>query len=465
MNASTKPTMQLAEYACQLTFDDIPEAVITKQILHLLDGIGNALYGVSTEFGEKVRCIAANSRAVPDARVWGTSLRTSVEIASAANASFANINELEDAHHRTKFKPNTILVPAVLTVADVAGSSGAEVLTAIVAGTEVGIRVGESIHSASDAYKRGWLGTGALGPLATAASLANLLHLSPMETAHALALGANMPTGIWASGLTPAKRVMIGRAAANGVAAVDMARAGITAGPEVLSPGWGSFGNVLSGITDTALLTDRLGQHWKTAEVGLEWYPTKGALHSSIDAILQIYSKHQIDPRDIRTVQVATARSIVDNPALGEYPPEDIWSAQHSLRYCLAVTLLEKGCSGEQFRASLLGSPVVNEMASRIAVVEDRLATELYPKTKTAIVEITLDGGGTFSERVDYCTGEPENFPTEAQIVDKFDRAAGQLIADPNRLADIVEKVRALPDAHDVSDLIRSISPSATNGV
>lgn len=465
MSASGKPTLELAEYACQLRFEDIPEAVVEKQVLHILDGIGNGLYGAATDFGEKARSIAANARALPAARVWGSGLRTSVEIASGVNACFANINELEDAHHRTKFKPNTILVPAVLTMADVVGSSGADVIAAIVAGTEVGIRVGEGVHSASDAYKRGWLGTGALGPLATAASLANLLHLSSSESAHALALGANMPTGIWASGLAPAKRAMIGRAASNGVAAVDMARGGITAGPEVLAPGWGSLGDVLSGVTDSPMLTDRLGHYWKTSEVGLEWYPTKGALHSSIDAILQIYSRHQIDSADIVAVRVGTARSIVDNPALREYPPEDLWSAQHSLRYCLAVTLLEKACSSDQFRTSLLGAPAVNAMANRITVEEEPVATELYPKTKTAVVEIVLHDGQTFSERVDFCTGEPENFPSRSEIVKKFNRAAGECFDDSSRLEQIADNVMTLPRAQQVSGLIDSICLAASNGV
>ena len=103
-----KITLELAEFASSLQFEEIPQDVIQKEKWHFLDGLGNALYGVTTEIGQAILGYIQEFPAQQEATIWGTQIRTSCLQASMANGTFANVSELEDAYYRAKFKPNTL---------------------------------------------------------------------------------------------------------------------------------------------------------------------------------------------------------------------------------------------------------------------------------------------------------------------------------------------------------------------
>src|SRR5574343_1221 len=90
-----QPTPTLATFAAQLRFEDLPPAVVAKAEDLLVD--------------------------------WFAS----------------HVAEQDDVHNGSVFHPATVVFPAALAVAQAAGASGRDLLTAAVAGYEVGIRVGE----------------------------------------------------------------------------------------------------------------------------------------------------------------------------------------------------------------------------------------------------------------------------------------------------------------------------------
>jgi hypothetical protein len=63
--------------------------------------------------------------------------------AAMANAAASHVAEQDDVHNGSVFHPATVVFPPALAVAQAIGASGRELLTACVAGYEVGIRVGE----------------------------------------------------------------------------------------------------------------------------------------------------------------------------------------------------------------------------------------------------------------------------------------------------------------------------------
>jgi hypothetical protein len=64
-------------------------------------------------------------------------------LAAMANAAASHMAEQDDVHNGSVFHPATVVFPAALAVAQAIGASGQQLLTAAVAGYEVGIRVGE----------------------------------------------------------------------------------------------------------------------------------------------------------------------------------------------------------------------------------------------------------------------------------------------------------------------------------
>jgi 2-methylcitrate dehydratase PrpD len=448
----TGPTMELARFAAHLKYEDIPPEVLGKEKAHLLDGLGNGLYGSRAELGQRLIEFAREFRGPAEAALWGGGFRTSCLYAALVNGSLANVTEMEDAHHRTKFKPNTLIVPAGLALGERLGAAGRELLTALVVGNEVGIRLGEATHAGREAYARGWIGTSVIGGFAAAAAAGRLLGLDDDRMAHALSLGGAQPIGLWAGGLAMSKRVMIGRAAESGILAALLAAKGVTGGTQILEAEWGSLPAVVSPAWEPELVTRGLGSSWKTLEIGLECYPTKGALHSALDALLAIVTREGLRGDEIDRIRVRTTTGIVNNRALYVFPPRDFWEAQHSFQYALAVAAWDGACGLEQFAETKLCDPRILDLGRRISLEVDAEADRLSPKTKTAFVEVTTRGGRTYVDRVDYCRGEPENFLTKPQIEAKFRRVARAALDEPG-MARVVDLVDGLEDLADVRAL------------
>ncbi|MCC3263724.1 MmgE/PrpD family protein, partial [Paenibacillus polymyxa] len=72
-----------------------------------------------------------------------TRRRTTPLFAAMVNAAAAHVVEQDDVHNGSVFHPAAVVFPPALAVAQALGSSGRDLLTAAVAGYEVGIRVGE----------------------------------------------------------------------------------------------------------------------------------------------------------------------------------------------------------------------------------------------------------------------------------------------------------------------------------
>jgi len=439
----------LAEFVCGLSYADIPEDVIEKEKIHLLDGVGNGLCGSASDFGRMVVRYVEHIPGAAEAVVWGTGIRVGCPQAAFANGSFSNYGEMEDAHFRTKFKPNTVLTPGAIAVAELTGCSGRDMLTALIAANEACLRIATATHVGTDGYARGWIGTSSMGAFGTAIIAGRLLDFDVERMAHAISLAGAQPCGIWSGGMAMSKRVLIGKAAENGILSAYMAREGITGGFDIFDGEWGSIGSIISPKYAPERITRDLGSYWFTREIGLECYPTKGGAHSAIDCVLDILSQGPLNPADIESILVRATAGIAKNRALSLFPPHDFYEAQNSMPYILAVTIFDGACGLAQFTDEKIADPSILALAAKVKIVPDAEADKLSPKTKTAFVDVTLRGGRLLSSRVDYCKGEPESFLSQAEIRRKFKTAAAGVLPD-HRLNDVIGMADALESLKDL---------------
>ena len=448
---------ELADFACGLDFADIPDDVIEKEKIHLLDGLGNGLCGSASDFGQMVVRYIGNSLGTPESIIWGTGIKTSSPQAAFANGSFSNYGELEDAHFRTKFKPNTVLTPGAIAIAERTGASGRDVLTALIAANEACLRIATATHVGTEGYARGWIGTSSMGALGTAIITGRLLNLDVEKMAHAISLAGAQPCGIWSGGMAMSKRVLIGKAAENGILSAYMAREGITGGFDIFDGDWGAIGSIISPKYEPEWITKDLGSYWFTREVGLECYPTKGGAHSAIDCVLEILSQGPLDPAAIDDILVRATTGIAKNRALSLFPPHDFYEAQNSMPYILAVTISDGACGLAQFTNEKIKDPAILSLAKKVRLVPDAEADKLSPKTKTTFVDLSLRDGRVLHSRVDYCKGEPENFPSRDEIRRKFKTAASGVLPD-KRLDEIIGSAEHLETIGDLRALTKLLA-------
>ena len=135
---------ELAAFAAGLRYEDIPAPVLRRAEDLLLDCLASILAGASAPAVLAIeRYAAAMGPADGPSEVLITRRRTTPLFAAMVNAAAAHVVEQDDVHNGSVFHPAAVVFPPALAVAQTLGRSGRDLLTAAVAGYEVGIRVGE----------------------------------------------------------------------------------------------------------------------------------------------------------------------------------------------------------------------------------------------------------------------------------------------------------------------------------
>src|SRR6187402_1171126 len=168
----------------------------------------------------------------PQSSVLGRSDRVDMASAALVNGISSHTFDFDDTHLKTIIHPAGPVASAVLALAEHTGSSGRDVIDALVIGIDVACRVGNAMYP--EHYDRGWHITGSTGTLGAAAACARLLKLDVEKTAMALGIAASQPVGMREQFGTMTKPFHPGGAARAGLMSALMAQHGFTASPKAL---------------------------------------------------------------------------------------------------------------------------------------------------------------------------------------------------------------------------------------
>ena len=173
-NIDANPTATLARFASELRFEQIPAPVVRRAEDLLQDWIGSALAGKGARPVEAIERFALQMGPADGAsEVLISRRRTSPLFAAMVNAAASHFAEQDDVHNGSVFHPGAVVFPPALAIAQSLGSSGRDLITAAVAGYEVGIRVGEFLGRS---HYKVFHTTGTAGTVAAAAAAGRLLR-------------------------------------------------------------------------------------------------------------------------------------------------------------------------------------------------------------------------------------------------------------------------------------------------
>ena len=442
-HALDAPTRELAAWVAALQYDDLPPRTREVARIALLDTLGVGLYGFNTPWTQKLLAWMQRGGAGHEARTWNTAAPT-LRSADAALVNGVAVHAFElDDYHNAKLHCGAAVIPAALAVAERLDSSGRELLTAIVAGYEVMIRSSLALNP-SAARLRGWHLTGVVGPFGAAAACAVLLKLDAGETAWALGLAGSQGAGLWAFNAdgSMSKRLHPGKAAHSGVLAAELAQLGFSGPTSIYEYEDGGVLKAYSDHAEVALLTRDLGHVYHVDHNSIKPYSCCGSTHAYIDAALAL-RKQLGAPWDAgRKVRVGTCQ-VVHVQCGFDYLPGSALNAQMSLRYAVAVALLEGAALPAQFTDDKLCDPLISAVAGAIELVPDPALDRLYPKDFAGWVAVEHNGRW---ERIDRLnpTGSIHAPIDAAGITEKFrginpaldtDAIAGAALAVENHSA------------------------------
>jgi aconitate decarboxylase len=245
-NPNTAVAPRLGAWVSELRLADIPADVVEHIKTCLIDALGCGLFGAAQPWGVIASNVAVSMSGGGASSLFGRGEKVGPGDAALANGTAIHGFELDDAHVSSSHHPGAVTVPAVLAVAEARAASGADILAALAAGYEVGLRLGICAgvsHSTS-----GFHVAGTVGPFGAAAAAARLLNLTASQTAHSLGIGGTQAAGLY-SARTGAmtKRFHAGRASQSGVVAALLAEQGFTGSLDVVEAPFGGFMSTMHG--------------------------------------------------------------------------------------------------------------------------------------------------------------------------------------------------------------------------
>lgn len=174
-------TLPLADYLVNASFENLPSDVVEKAKFCLMDSVGCFFGGHQTPVASGLERLSA------DTEGRSTTARCPDPVWQAFHyATLANALDLDDIYW--KGHPGATVIAAALAVADRSRSKGRDLIAAIVAGYEVGCRIGMS--TVNDTPRKTVHGHGTWQIFGAAAASAKLLKLDHQQAAHALAIAA-----------------------------------------------------------------------------------------------------------------------------------------------------------------------------------------------------------------------------------------------------------------------------------
>jgi len=446
---------RMAQFACTLTYEAIPESARKEVKRFLLDSVGCALAALDLPDMKAAYRYIKELGGIEQATIIGHGTQTNMANAALMNALLIRAMDYNDIYWKQDPSHPSDIIPAALSTGEYRGASGRDLLVGIVIAYELEMRL---CLSANPGIREvGWHHA-SLTQFVSPLVAGRLLGLTEDEMVAAVGIsGSSHFTlgGVVAGHLTNMKNTADPMATEAGVRAAMLAATGYTGPVEVFEGKEGTF-KVLNSVTwnPDALLND-LGERFLITQCGYKAFPTEALTHQPITATLEVIAENKIDPHQVEKVLVKTTTrgaDILSDPS--KYKPTTKETADHSLPYCIAVTIAKGNVLPSDFEEEALKDPFVWELLSKIKVVADPEIDALFPKVKRAIVTITTKDGGSFTKQEDFAKGRAERPLTDEELIGKF-RANAQGAVTDNRLDEIARGTLNLEGVSDIRNYMK----------
>ncbi|MFH1382279.1 MAG: MmgE/PrpD family protein [Chloroflexota bacterium] len=410
-----------ANYVCNSSYENLTAPVISQAKQSVMDLIGVSLAGYKLmEFPQHVVNYTAGLGGKPEATIIAKRGKKFPALNAAfANGACAHALDMDDGHRLAAGHPGAAVIPAAIACAEQCQASTKDLISGVVVGYEVTIRIASAINPSS--LSRGFHTTGTTGPFGAAAAAANIMHLNKDETIGALGLaglqGAGLLEVMHDDEAAKVKSIHTARAAMAGLFAADIARKGVR-GPTAILEGEDGFLRAMADKINPELLTRGLGQTFEIMNTYTKFYAACRHVHVSIDAALATCRREHIDPEEITGISIETYP--VALKMCSTVHPLTPSAARFSLSFCVALALIKGDAGADKFSAENVNDDRIQNLAGKVKSSVSSKWEKLYPGKRGTTVSITDVRGITRSTEMELAIGEPETPASTEDVSRKF---------------------------------------------
>ena len=364
---------------------------------------------------------------------------------------------MEDIDDSFAGHAGSTIVPPSIAVGEAIGSSGRDLITAVVTAYEVLGRIAIAMEPSKE-YVAEVHGLGTYQTFGSVIAASKLLSLSKYEVQSALGIaGANAPVpSLWKTSLNPIGATTIknnyGTASEVGVRSALLAKEGLE-GPHDIFEGNKGFWRWFSDRCKYNLIDQGLGEEYLILETPYKQYPTCWFHHPAIDAVLEIQRKHRFHRDKIEKIKIGTFTPAIEGSHdLAE--PKGIVKAQQSMKYSIAVSLAGITPGQGWYANDTLNDPEIIKIAKKIELLVNPEAEKPYPQKMIAYVKMTVSGE-TYYARVDCPKGDALNPLTDHELNKKFMSLASYLGSSKReKIMDTINNIEKVKDIRTLTSLL-----------
>ena len=292
------------------------------------------------------------------------------------------------------------------------GISVEEILKAAIVGYEASYTMAVSVQPKHKAL--GFHATGTCGMLGATLAAAYLLGFSDEERYQAFAAACVAASGMLKvlDDRSELKPYNVAKTALLSLTSLQLAKAGFKGHPDPLG-GYRGFLKMMSGDENTELKPTLLNGTYAIMKSYTKPYASCRYTHPPVEAAIHLRNQYGITPEMIEKIKVETY-----NLAVSGHDHTDIqgvYSAKMSTPYSTAVALIYGKAGLQEFGEDVLNSSEVAALTRKVEVVANDDYSSIFPEKQTAVLHIVANGK-SYSERVDFPKGEPENPLSEEEF-------------------------------------------------
>ena len=429
-----------ADFIFSTHYDRLKPEVIQQAKKLILDLVGVSLAGYrSMEFPRLVVQYLESLGGTPEATIFQTKKKFPAINAVFANASCGHAIDMDDGHRFGALHPGTVIIPTALGAAELCRASTKDLITGVVAGYEVMIRVGAAINPSS--LNRGFHATGITGTFGAAAAAASIMKLNREEIIGALGMAGLQSAGVLQVNHdiegAKVKPINPARAAQAGLFASIMAKKGAR-GPLEIFEGEDGFLKAFTDEVKRELLTKDLGKTFEICNAYIKFYAACRHVHACVDAALEILGRNPIEILNIERISVETYSAAIRLAGITDVTTPS--AARFSIPFSIALALITKGAGADKYSEENVRDRRIQDLSKKVNLSVGDNWEKWYPHKRGATVRIIEKSGREWSAEVGLAKGEPENPATWEEIYKKFYINATSLISgkEATALGDLI---------------------------
>lgn len=435
----------------KIAHQEIPSAVMARARRSLLDYLAVTCAGTAFQ---KDKLNNYFSFVCPEAggfKAIGTGKKLALKEVVFLNGLNAHALDFDDGTNSGIIHLGSPIFSLLLPLSQRYNTGIEEMLKAAIVGYEASYTMAVSIQPQHKAL--GFHATGTCGTIGATLAAAYMLGFTEEERYQAFATACVSASGMLkvlddGSELKPYN---VAKTALLSLTSLQLAKAGFKGHSDPMG-GYRGFLKMMTGDEHTPIKSTLLNGTFAIMKSYTKPYASCRYTHPPVEAAIHLRNQFGLKPEAIEKIKVETY-----SLAVSGHDHTDIaspYSAKMSTPYSTAVALIYGKAGLKEFEQTCLMDATVKALTKKVEVVSDEEMSRIFPEKQSATLTI-ITQGNTYSERVDFPKGEPENPMSEEEFRGRYEdlMTYGQV---DRAVFEAIYKMVSKPNAK-VSELIKDL--------